>query len=395
MNDRKPETGPLVGLRILDLTRLLPGPLGTMLMADLGAEVLKIESPEVPDYVRAFPPHLHGESVHYLSYNRSKRSVLLDYAHEEGCKTFLRLVATADVVVEQFRPGYLDGLGIGYEAARTVNPRIIYVSVTGYGQTGPYAHRAGHDLNYAGLAGVLGLTGEADGPPVVPGVQLADIAGGSYMAVIATLAALQARHRTGEGQHVDVSMTDAVMPLLSVSYALYAGTGTAAPRGTLPLSGGQVNYGVYACADGKYVALGTLEPKFWQRFCAAVGRPNWVPFSALADREQVEQAQKEVADEIRTKPLDYWTALGAEQDIPMTAVYDLPDLEKDPHLRSRGMIIEQEHPKAGRLRQIGIPLKFSRTPVRPAWAAPVWGQDTAAVLQELKDREQRTASSGS
>ena len=214
IHPRQPTTGPLLGLRILDLTRLLPGPLGTMLMADMGADVIKIEDPNAPDYVRSFPPYVNGESVNYMAYNRSKRSVLLNYQTPDGRDQFLDLVKTADVVVEQFRPGHLDRLGIGYAAARAVNPRIIYVSVTGYGQTGPYAHLAGHDLNYIALAGVLGLTGDNSGTnPTIPGVQLADIAGGSYMSVVATLAALYARERTGEGQHVDVSMTDAVMPL--------------------------------------------------------------------------------------------------------------------------------------------------------------------------------------
>ncbi|GAA4446497.1 CaiB/BaiF CoA-transferase family protein [Nibrella saemangeumensis] len=380
--DRKPTTGPLVGLRILDLTRLLPGPLGTMLMADMGAEVIKIERSDSPDYVRVFPPHRNGESVHYLSYNRSKRSVLLDYQTPEGQKRFLELVQTADVVVEQFRPGFLDTLGIGYEAARVLNPQIIYVSVTGFGQTGPYAHLAGHDLNYLALSGVLSLTGKATGPPVIPGVQLADIAGGSYMSVIATLAALQARQRTGEGQHVDVSMTDAVMPLLAVAFAEYAGTGTPLPRGTMPLSGGLPNYNVYRCRDGGYVALGTLEPKFWQKFCALVNRPDWVPFAlpqgttALAQQCQQLQAlflEKDRAD---------WVQLGQEHDLLISPVYDIDELASDPHLQARNMVMAQEHPNAGLLSGIGVPLKFSATPAQPAWPAPRLGEDTEAVLGE-------------
>lgn len=378
--DRKPTAGPLIGLRILDLTRLLPGPLGTMLMADMGAEVLKIELPDAPDYVRMFPPYRNGESVNYLAYNRSKRSVWLDYRTPEGRERFMDLVRTADVVVEQFRPGYLATLNLDYKAARAVNPGIIYVSITGYGQTGPYAHLAGHDLNYLAVSGLLSLTGEVQGPPVIPGVQLADIAGGSYMGVIATLAALQARQRTGEGQHVDVAMTDAVMPLLSVAYALYAGTDTPPPRGTLPLAGGLLNYNVYRCRDGGYVALGTLEPRFWQRFCAIVNHPEWVSFAAPQLPEALAEKQQQVQALFLEKDRADWVRLGYENDLLISPVHDVDELAGDPQLQARNMIVEEHHPKAGKLKSIGVPLKFSATPAQPSWPAPQPGEDTTAVF---------------
>lgn len=381
---RYPATGPLIGLRILDLTRLLPGPLGTMLMADMGADVIKIEDPNAPDYVRAFPPYVNGESANYMAYNRSKRSVFLAYQTPEGRAQFLELVKTADVVVEQFRPGHLDRLDMGYEAARAINPRIIYVSVTGFGQTGPYAHLAGHDLNYIALAGVLGLTGESGstgepGSPVIPGVQLADIAGGSYGCVMATLAAVYARERTGEGQHVDVSMTDAVMPLLSVAYAGFAG-GQLPKRGTMPLSGGLPNYGVYLCSDGRYAALGTLEPKFWQKFCTLIGRADWLGFIQPANVTQLADFKARIQAVFLEKSRDEWTRFGLEHDILITPVNTLADLETDPHLMARQMVVTQEHPVAGPFRSIGIPLKFSGTPAQPAWPAPGLGDDTADVL---------------
>ena len=380
MPDRQPTTGPLLGLRILDLTRLLPGPLGTMLMADMGADVIKIEDPNAPDYVRAFPPYVNGESANYLAYNRSKRSVLLDYGSPDGRAQFLELAKTADVVVEQFRPGHLDRLGIGYEAARAVNPRIIYVSVTGYGQTGPYAHLAGHDLNYIALAGVLNLTGDSPADaPTVPGVQLADIAGGSYGCVMATLAAVYARNRTGEGQHVDVSMTDAVMPLLSVAYASYAG-GQTGERGTMPLSGGLPNYGVYACSDGHYVALGTLEPKFWKKFCTLIGKPDWLGFMLPKSQAQLADFTAQIQAVFGEKIRDEWTRFGLENDILITPVNTLADLDTDPHLMARQMIVTQGHPVAGPFRSIGVPLKFSGTPAQPAWPAPTLGEDTNDVL---------------
>jgi alpha-methylacyl-CoA racemase len=381
---RQPVTGPLLGLRILDLTRLLPGPLGTMLMADMGADVIKIEDPGAPDYVRAFPPYVNGESANYMAYNRSKRSVFLAYQTPEGLAQFMALVKTADVVVEQFRPGHLDRLGMGYEAARAVNPRIIYVSVTGYGQTGPYAHLAGHDLNYIALAGVLGLTGESETAsepslPVVPGVQLADIAGGSYGCVMATLAAIYARQRTGEGQHVDVSMTDAVMPLLSVAYASFAG-GQQPERGTMPLSGGLPNYWVYLCRDGRYAALGTLEPKFWQKFCSLIGKPDWLAFIQPTNAEQLTGFKARIQTVFLEKSRDEWTQFGLEHDILITPVNALADLETDPHLMARQMVVTQAHPVAGPFRSIGVPLKFLGTPAHPAWPAPTLGEDTDDVL---------------
>ena len=380
---RKPQTGPLQGIRILDLTRLLPGPLGTMLMADMGAEVIKIEDPNAPDYVRVFPPFVGGESVNYLAHNRSKRSMLLDYKSEEGRKIFFELIKTADVVVEQFRPQFLDKIGLGYEAAKVVNPKIIYVSVTGYGQTGPYAQLAGHDLNYISYAGILGITGNPDEAPIMLGVQLADIAGGSYMSVIATLSALHARTHTGKGQHVDVSMTDAVMPLLSVSYATYSATLQIPIRGKLPLSGGMPNYGVYVCQDKKYIALGTLEPKFWSKFCDLTNKLDWKLFMIPQNAEQLQSFKNLIGGLFLEKNQSEWVQFGFENDLLISPVYGLEDLENDPHLLDRQMIIETEHPTAGKLKSIGVPIKFSETQAKPSWAAPLLGEDTEAILKEL------------
>lgn len=381
---RKPTQGPLQGIRILDLSRLLPGPLGTMLMADMGAEVIKIEDPKQPDYVRMFPPFQNGESLNYLSFNRSKLSVTIDLNSDEGKTQFFELVKTADVVVEQFRPNFLDKIGIDYEAAKAVNPKIIYVSITGYGQTGPYKNLAGHDLNYTAVAGVLGVTGSPD-EPIAAGVQLADIAGGSYMAVIAILSAIYARTQTGLGQHVDVSMTDAVMPLLSAVYAHSQGSSNGLldwqnHRGVFPLSGGLPNYGVFKCADDKFIALGTLEPKFWQKFCTLINKIEWMAFMIPQNEAEANQYKSQIAALIITQPSDYWVKIGTENDLLITLVNDLSDLEKDPHLQEREMIIEQEHPKAGKFKTIGVPIKFSETPAKPSWIAPDLGQDNDLLL---------------
>ncbi len=386
---RKPTTGPLQGIRILDLTRLLPGPLATMLMADMGAEVIKIEDPNAPDYVRNFPPYQNGESLNYLSLNRSKRSVLLDYRTDQGRATFFDLVETADVVVEQFRPGYLAKLGLGYDAARVHNPTIIYVSVTGYGQTGPYAHLAGHDINYIGLAGILGMTGDTDGPPVQAGVQLADIAGGSYMAVIGTLAALTARQQQGVGQHVDVSMTDGAMPLLQSVFAMHVGQMAEAVRGAAPLSGGLPNYGVYPCQDGRYVALGTLEPKFWAKFCHLVEKPDWIGFTAPQTPARRDEYKRQITSLFVSRSQADWVAFGTEQDLLITPILDLADLEHDPHLAARQMILSETHSIAGDYQTIGVPIKFSVTPAHPSWPAPTLGEDTETVLGPGYQRNRR------
>lgn len=354
-----------------------------MLMADMGAEVIKIENPNQPDYVRNFPPYQHGVSMNYLAFNRSKLSVSLDFTSETGKETFLELVKTADVVIEQFRPQFLDKLGIGYEAAKEVNEQIIYVSITGYGQTGPYANLAGHDLNYSAVAGVLGVTGTSE-KPMMSGVQIADITGGSYMTVIATLSAIYARIKTGKGQQVDVSMTDSIMPLLSpllMQSQVASPFGLASERGTYPLSGGLPNYGIYQTFDNKFIALGTLEPKFWQKFCNLVEKSSWIAFLLPQNEQQLESYKQEIAELIATQSLEYWVNFGTKNDLLITAVNDLDDILHDPHLKARNMILDENHHTAGAFKSIGIPLKFSETPANPSWTAPDLGEDTEAILK--------------
>jgi crotonobetainyl-CoA:carnitine CoA-transferase CaiB-like acyl-CoA transferase len=233
----------------------------------------------------------------------------------------------------------------------------------------------------------LGLTGESNQAPVVPGVQVADIAGGSYMTVIAALSALQARTQTGKGQHVDVSMTDSVMPLLSAVYALEAGGMTNVQRGKMPLSGGLPNYGVYKCQDGKYIALGTLEPKFWSKFCTLVNQPEWMLFVLPKNSEELGVFKAKISLLFESQPQSFWIELGFKNDLLISPVYDLKDLETDPHLQARQMIVTQEHPRAGIFKSIGIPIKFSETPAQPSWVAPTMGEDTEAILETLKESQ--------
>lgn len=387
MEFRKPMQGPLQGIRILDLSRLLPGPLATMLMADMGAEVIKIENPKQPDYVRNFPPvyEVEGQeySANYLAFNRSKKSLALDYTTPEGKEIFFQLVRTADIVVEQFRPKYLEQIGLDYKNAKKINPKIIYVSITGYGQYGAYSHLAGHDLNYLSYAGILAMIGKPQEPPVIPAVQIADIAGGSYMAIIACLSALQARNFTQEGQHVDVAMTDAVMPLLTVPFSYWQATKDAPKRGETPLSGAFPNYNVYACKDGKHIALATLEPKFWIKFCQIVEKPEFLGFAMPQEKEAMQENYRQLAEFFLSETSNYWVELGKTHDLLISPIYEIDEIENDAHLQERQMFVELEHHKIGKIKEIGVPLKFSDTPAQAAWVAPDLGDDTDSILLEL------------
>lgn len=378
---RKPVQGPLVGIRILDMSRLLPGPLATMMLADMGAEVIKIEDPASPDQVRNFPPFIGDTAAYYLAINRSKRSLAINYNTEEGRQIIYQLVQDADVLVEQYRPGVMDKIGLGYEKLKSINPKLVYVSITGYGQTGPWAQEAGHDLNYIARAGLLGITGTAEGQPIIPGGQIADIAGGSYMAMNAILAALWSRERTQQGQHVDVSMMDAVMPLGTFAFARTQADGQAVKPSGHELSGKLPNYNVYKCADGQYVALGALEPKFWEGFCKAVNKPDWQQ-GLLWEGEALEKLKQEAAQLFATRTQADWLTLSNQYDFCLSAVLAMGELEQQNHIQHRDMVVEQQTAEGLAYKSFGIPLKFSETPGAIAWPAPALGADTLAILRE-------------
>ncbi len=374
--------GPLNKIRILDLTRLYPGPLGAMLLADMGADVIKIEDMKSPDYMRYYPPYLSSESAGFLAVNRSKRSIALDLGKKEGRDIFFSLVRTADIVMEQFRPGIIDKMGLGYQKARKVKKDIIYVSVTGYGQNGPYAAQAGHDINYIGYAGILAITGSKETGPVIPGVQIADVAGGAYMAVIACLSALWAKEKTGKGQKVDVAMLDAILPLITLQMAHYQAAGIMPEAGRAALSGGLACYGVYQCADGKYIALGTLEEKFWKNFCNLMRRPQWLDKQFVIG-DEADNLRWEIAALFRTKKRDEWISNAQSADVCLTPVLEINEVENDPQINARGMIVTQRHPRCGKIKGVGAPLKFSATPAKPRQAAPALGQHTEEIMKEI------------
>ncbi len=367
---------PLVGIRVLDLSRLLPGPFCTMLLAEMGAEVIKIETPLTGDYARLAPPHLGLGNI-FEATNRSKKSVALNYRNARGREIFLQLVKDADVVFETFRPGAVKRWGVDYDAVRAVNPRVIYCSLSGYGQTGPYRDRAGHDLNYVGVGGLLALNGAAGGPPVPPGVQIADLAGG-MLAAIAILGALTGRERTGQGAYLDVAMLDAVIawvaPLLDPAFP---GAGQNPERGRMTLAGGLPCYNVYAAADGQFITLGALEPSFWTTFCNAVERADLIP------RQFDYDAIPEVAAIFRRQTREEWLARFQSVDACVEPVNSFAEVWRHPQVRHRGLIVEA----AGQGDHIGSPFR-SATSER-ASPAPALGTHTREVLRQagLSDEE--------
>ena len=359
---------PLSNVEVLDLSRLLPGPYCSMILADFGARVVKVEDTARGDYLRDMGPVAGG----FGTVNRNKQSLALDLKNPRGREIFYRLVARADVVLEGFRPGVTARLGIDYPTLRRVNPRLVYCSLTGYGQTGPRSQRPGHDVNYLGLSGILGLTGAAGQAPVIPAVTLADLGGGAMWAAIAILLALWARERTGEGQYLDVAMLDGLLAWLPMFAEGVTGLGPAPSRGEVPLAGALACYRVYAAADGRYLALGALEEKFWAGFCRVLGRPEWIARQFGADQEDLAAAVQEV---IRTKTRDEWLALFAPADVPLEPVYSLFEVAADEHIRSRGMV--------GPGPCLGVPVKLSATPGGIRTPAPGWGEHSREVLAGL------------
>jgi crotonobetainyl-CoA:carnitine CoA-transferase CaiB-like acyl-CoA transferase len=377
---------PLSDVRVLDLTRLLPGGFCSLLLADFGADVLKVEDTGMGDYVRWAPPYYGDEeqqglgtrSALYLALNRGKRSIRLDLKSELGREALLRLVKSHDVVLEGFRPGVLDRLGVGYDRMREENPRIVYCAITGYGQTGPHTARAGHDMNYLGLNGLLGMTGERDGRPIQAAGQIADIGGGALMAAFGVMAALHERERSGEGQLVDVSMTDGALAWLAMEAGRYFCDGTVTTRGEHQLAGALLCYYPYEAADG-WVTCGALEPKFWAAFCNGVGRPELIESQFEGPGSD---AWREVAEIFRSRTREEWREFNDEHDAMIEPVLGLDEALSSELVREREMVTELEQPGIGPVRQLGVPVKMSRTPGRADRPAPAFGEHTDEVLRE-------------
>jgi crotonobetainyl-CoA:carnitine CoA-transferase CaiB-like acyl-CoA transferase len=370
---------PLSGLRVLDLSRLLPGPWCSMLLADLGADVIKVEDPNGGDYIRWTPPMQGEYSAMFHTLNRNKRSIVLDLKSEPGRDAFLRLVSTADVVLESFRPGVMDRLGVGYDTLHRANPGVVLCSISGYGQDGPYRDRAGHDLNYMAIGGALGITGTPDGTVAMPGVQVGDLGGGAMSAAIAILAALQHRERTGEGQHCDVSMMDGIVSWLSLHAARFFANPSEVPGpGTLHLNGRYPCYNVYRCKDG-WMSVGALEPKFWAALVDALAVPH-LATEAFAEGEEARRVHAEIETVFLSRTRAQWAEHFDGRDVCTEPVLTFAEVFENEQVRHRGLQIEAG--RGGPLPQTGFPFQLSRTPLKVRHPAPGYGENTREVLRE-------------
>ena len=379
--------GVLDGIKILELARVPPAELPGMMLADVGADVLKIETPD-PD--RPSDAEWVRRTLHTFT-NRNKRSMSLNMKSADGQEIFRRLAAAADVVVEGFRPDVMKRLGADYETLRKLNPRLVYCSLSGFGQDGPYKDYPAHDMNYLSLAGVLNLIGEAGRKPVIPLNLVADYAGASLHGALGIVLALFARERTGRGQHVDVAYLDTSVSLLAATpnMRFFFSDGIAPRRGEGFLGGSYPYYAIYETRDGKLLTIGCTEPWLWENFCKAIERPELARFARTNDQfvraanAEEEAARREIEAIIRTRDRDEWYERLVRADVCVGKVYEIDEMVRDPQLNHRQMIVDVEHPTHGRVRQIGIAIKLSDTPGSIRSAAPLPGEHTTAVLKDL------------
>ena len=362
--------GALTGTTVVDLSRLLPGPYCSMILADHGARVIAIED-------RRFL----ADGLFMNIINRNKEHMSLNLKTEQGREIFFRLIEKADVVLEGFRPGVVDRLGVDYKSVCAVNPRIVYCSISGYGQTGPYRDRVGHDANYLSFAGVLDLIGEPDRPPSIPGVQIADIAGGGMNGAIGILLALIAREKTGRGQYIDISMTDGMVGFLPAVMFFHQLTGREPKRADTILSHRYACYNTYETADGRYLSIGAVENRFWKQLCQTLGVPE---YAAL---QYDDQHRREILDFMRStfkkKTLAEWENELGDLDICWGRVQSLAEVLDDPLFRERQVIVEIEGQDGQKSKTLGVPVKLSDTPGAVRTPPVGFGESTAAILQEL------------
>ncbi|TAK29297.1 MAG: CoA transferase [Chloroflexota bacterium] len=371
----------LEGIKVLDLSRLLPGPFCTMLLADLGATIVRVEDPN-GDFSGPAEKRRDGFAAGFANLDRNKQSICLNLKEPAGKEILLKLARDFDVLLEGFRPGVMDRLGLGYSHLSAINPRLVYCSLSGYGQDGPYRLKVGHDINYLSIAGALGMTGPYGGPPVMPAVQVADVGGGALMAATGILTALLARQRTGKGQFVDIAMADGVAAWMFSYYGSYLMANSALRRGEGQLSGGMAYYQIYRTKDDKYLSLGAVEAKFWSNFCQIIGKPELADDHAAPPARQREMMQI-VGDVIATRTRGEWVELFGGREVCVEPVYDIEEAVADPQLLHRQMIVETDLPGEGKVKQGGIPIKLSDTPGSIRTPAVVAGYHTAAVLRQL------------
>lgn len=377
----------LEGVRILDLTWQGPGPFGTMILGDLGAEIIQIGATPSAG-ARQATRGTNRRTVAFQAVNRNKKSILLDLKSEEGRHIFQQLAREADVIVEGFRPGVTQRLGIDYQTISTMNPKMIYCAITGYGQDGPYRNLPGHDINYIATGGVLDLIGESDRPPVIPLNLIADYGAGGKDAVIGILSALVARDKTGRGQFVDISLTDSVISLLTEAIlSPYFQSGVVPERGKTALGGANPSYNVYQTKDGCFITIGCLEPWLWANLCREIGKEEFIPYQA--NRDKWPEVSAYLTELFLTRTRDQWFDLLSEKDVPVGKVHSLDEVFTDPQVLHRRMVIEVEHPTEGRIKQVGVAIKLSDTPGEVTSLAPVPGEQTDEILLGLGYTRQR------
>ena len=376
--------GPLTDIRILDMSRLLPGPFCTRLFADMGADVIKIEEPVKGDYARDFVPRRGDFACWFMEVNRNKKSVALDLKQESDRTLFLELAKTAQVVVESYRPGVLEKLGVDFATVRKVNPKIVYCSITGYGKQGPLVKQAGHDIGYQSVAGLISLSGEKDGKPAIPGVLAADMQA-SAMAGMSILAALHHAERTGEGQEISISLFDTCLALAPGVSATYFGNGFVNMRGNNWLSGANPNYNVYRTKDGRYMSVGCLEEKFWKNLCRVLERPDLVP--AIREEDKYPWLKQELATVIAGKTMREWVELAKGSDACFAPVLNYDEALASEQAKADEMVLDVEDEELGKYKTMGFVTKFSGTPCALYRRAPRLGEHTEEILKEIAKKK--------
>ena len=362
--------GALSGITVIDLSRLLPGPYCSMILADHGARVIAVES-----------KRFMADGLFFNTINRNKEHMSLNLKSDAGRQIFFKLIEKADVLMEGFRPGVVDRLGVDYESVRKVNPKIIYCAISGYGQNGPFRDRVGHDVNYLSFAGVLNLIGEPDRPPSIPGIQVADVAAGGMNAAIGILLALFAREKTGRGQYIDISMTDGMVGFLPVALYFQQLTGKDPQRSDLPLSHRYACYNTYETADGRYLSIGAVENRFWKTLCDHLGVPEYAALQY--DDARRREILEFMRSTFKNKTLDEWTDELADLEICWGRVQTFSEILEDPLFREREMFLELQGKDGKKQTAIGVSAKLSETPGSVRRAADDFGESTPAILKEL------------
>jgi crotonobetainyl-CoA:carnitine CoA-transferase CaiB-like acyl-CoA transferase len=370
--------GPLEGIKVLDLSKYGPSRYTSMILADLGAEVIVVEMPKTAGQTLEVVSDDVGSL--YIGHNRNKKCVVINLKKEEGKEIFSRLVQKMDVLIEASRPGVLKRRGMDYESVKKLNKRLIYCSITGYGQDGPYAQRTGHEINFAAVSGIMGLIGSKNGPPVyLQSPSIADLLGGVTHAVMAITAALFAREKNGKGQYIDVSITDGTIFYHWIDGQSYLLNGNLPERAESPTGSDMACMNTYKARDGKYFTVGCAEPWLWAKLCKIMGREDFIPHQ-FDKQEEIYQAFSEA---FATRDREEWVKLLDEADIGVGPVYNFEEIFSDPHFKHRKVLTEIEHPKLGKIKLLNTPFKFSETPAEVRASPPLWGEHTREILRDM------------